>query len=395
MSLRGRVAAGLGWMGASHWLGLALATMTTAVVARFLVPADYAVVAAAGVIAGVMGVLQESGLAAAVVHHPGDRDRAATTALALSVLGGTAALALCLVATPWIAGFFHIDQAAPLAVAFAPVWLRAWTNVPLARFQKELDFRRCALVEAAQSLTYPAVTVPLAVAGMGVWSLVLGQVGAATAGTATVWIVGGWRPRLRELDWDVGRALLGYGRPLVWSSLLGMVNDRIDNVVTGRLLGPAALGVYAMSFRLATLPRTGFTFVVSRVLFPAMTALRGDQGRLREAFLRALHWVAALAIPTSVGLALCAPELVAVVLGPRWEGVVTPLRVLAAFGCFASLAATTGDVFKATGRSVLIFRIGLVHSAALWTGLALLAWRGTAAVALAVSLATFLSTATA
>ena len=45
-----------------------------------------------------------------------------------------------------------------------------------------------------------------------------------------------------------------YGRPLTWSNLLGMVNDRIDNWATGRVLGPVALGVYAMSFRLATLP---------------------------------------------------------------------------------------------------------------------------------------------
>ena len=63
MTLRTRVAIGLGWTGAAHWIGLLLATMTTMVVARFLVPADYAVVAAAGVLAGVVGVLQESGWA--------------------------------------------------------------------------------------------------------------------------------------------------------------------------------------------------------------------------------------------------------------------------------------------------------------------------------------------
>jgi len=34
VALRGRVAVGLGWTRASHWLGLATATATTAVVAR-------------------------------------------------------------------------------------------------------------------------------------------------------------------------------------------------------------------------------------------------------------------------------------------------------------------------------------------------------------------------
>src|SRR5439155_9740536 len=43
------------------------------------------------------------------------------------------------------------------------------------------------------------------------------------------------------------------------------------------------------------------------------------------------------------------------------------------------------------GRSVLIFRVGLVHSAVLWAGLGLLASRGIAWVALAVTAATLVS----
>jgi O-antigen/teichoic acid export membrane protein len=170
-----------------------------------------------------------------------------------------------------------------------------------------------------------------------------------------------------------------------------MVNDRVDNWAAGALLGPSALGVYAMAFRLAALPRAGFTFVVSRVLFPAMTTLQDDARRLRAAYLRGLHWVAACAMPASCGLVLLAPDLVRVVLGPRWEDAIVPLRILAGFGLLAALSATTGDVFKATGRSRLIFRIGLVHSTVLWLGLATLAGRGVPWVASAVSLAALVS----
>jgi len=395
VNLRARVAVGVGWTGGAHWFGVVAATVTTAVVARYLVPEDFAVIAAAGALAGVLGALQESGIGAAVVQHAGDGARAATTGLLLNLAGATAGLLACLALTPWLAAFFQIDRPGALAVAFTPLWLRAWMNVPLARLQKALDFRRCALVELAQIVTYPALTIPLAVTGAGAWALVVGQAAAAAAGALAAWILSAWRPRLREFDWETGRVLLRYGRPLVWSNLLGMTNDRIDNWVVGRVLGPAALGLYVMAFRLATLPRTGFTFVVSRVLFPALTTLQGDERRMREVFLRALHWVATCAMPASVGLAVLAPEIVAVVLGPGWLGVVPALRVLAGFALVGSLAATTGDVFKATGRSVLIFRIGLVHSAVLWTGLALLAPRGIAWAGFAVSLAATVSGATA
>jgi PST family polysaccharide transporter len=395
MSLRARMVTGVAWTGAARWIGAASSVVSMAVLARLLVPEDFAVVAAAGAVTGLLGIVQDSGLGAALVHQAGDDRRAATTALTFHLVLATIGVGICLALTPWLAAFFHIQHPAALAVGFAPLWLRAWTIVPTARLQKALAFRRCAAVRTAPSLVYPLVSVPLAVAGLGPWALVLGQAAAGTAAAAAAWALARWRPRLREFDWATGRKLAAYGRPILGASLLGTVNDRIDRLVAGRVLGPAALGLYATAFGVATLPRTGVTFAVSEVLFPALSGLRDDEPRFRALFLRSLHWVGTFTIPAAVGLALLAPELVHTVLGPRWAPAVTPVRVLAGFAALASLSGTTGDVFKASGRPELVFRIGLVHSLVLWPGLALLAPYGLPWVALAVTLATAVSAITA
>lgn len=395
VTLRGRVATGVAWAGSARWFGLASGLVTTTILARLLVPADYAVIVAAGAVAGFVGLVQESGLGAAVIHHGGDDERAASTAFFMHLAGGTVGLAVCVAATPWLAAFFHIEHRWALAAAFAPVWLAAWMTVPTARLDKALAFRRSACVQAVPALAYPAVSVPLAMLGAGPWALVLGQIAAGVAAAATAWTLVAWRPRWRDFSWATGRTLAAYGRPILGSNLLGRLNDQVDNWVTGRLFGPSALGLYAMAFRLATLPRTGITFVVSGVLFPTLAHIRDDPPRLRRAFLRSLHWVAAFSVPASVGLAVLAPALVETLLGARWSGTVTPTRILAGFGLLASLSATTGDVFKAVGRSGLIWRIGLVHSATLWAGLAVLGPYGLSGVALAVTLATVASCTTA
>src|SRR5262249_34705788 len=162
-----------------------------------------------------------------------------------------------------------------------------------------------------------------------------------------------------------------YGRPLLGANLLGRLNDQVDNWVVGRLWGAPALGAYAVAFRLATLPRFAVSFAVSGVLFPALARVRDDRVRLQQGFFRSLPWVPTLAVPAAVALAMLAPAVIRLVLGPRWEAAIAPTRVLAAFALLAALSATTGDVFKATGRTSLVWRIGLVHSAILWTGLAL------------------------
>jgi O-antigen/teichoic acid export membrane protein len=80
-----------------------------------------------------------------------------------------------------------------------------------------------------------------------------------------------------------------------------------------------ALGLDAVRARerVANLPRAGFTFVVSQVVYPALARLQDDQRRFRLLFLRSLHRVATFSIPASVGLAILAPELVHVVCAPE------------------------------------------------------------------------------
>jgi len=389
------MAAGVAWIVAARWGGVASGVATTAVLARLLVPADFAVVAAAAAVAGFVGLVQESGLGAAVVHRRDDETRVATTALVLHLAAATAGLALSVAAAPWIARFFDVTQAGALAAAFVPVWLGAWATVPTARLQRRLAFRELACVQAVPAFVQPVVAVPAAAAGLGAWALVLGQIAATAAAACVAWAFAGWRPRRRDFSPPLARALATYGRPLLGANVLGRVNDSIDTWVAGRLWGPAALGAYALSFRLATLPRFAVSFAVSGVLFPALALLRDDRARLQQGFLRSAHWVGTLAVPPAVLLGMLAPAVIGVVLGPRWEAAVAPARILAVFALLAALSATTGDVFKATGRPGLVWRIGLVHGAVLWTGLALLAPRGLAGVAWAVTAATAASSAVA
>jgi hypothetical protein len=383
VSLRARVAVGLGWTGGAHWFGVVTATVTTAVVARYLVPEDFAVVAAAGALAGVLGALQESGIAAAVVQHAGDGARAATTGLLLNLAGATAGFAVCLVLTPWLAAFFQIQEPAALAVAFSPLWLRAWMNVPLARLQKALDFRRCALVEAAQVLTYPALTIPLAVTGAGAWAR--RRAGAAGGGRARRVAALAWRPRLRDFDWETGRAPSATGArssgrtSSAWrttASTTGWSARARSGGARPLRHGVPARDAAAHRVHVRREPRAlpydddapGRRAPDARGV-PARAPLGGS---LRDAGERR----AAPSRPTS-------SPWPSVRGGRRRDAAPRADRLRAR----RLLAATTGDVFKATGRSVLIFRIGLVHSVVLWTGLALLAPRGIAWTGLAVSIA--------
>jgi PST family polysaccharide transporter len=135
------------------------------------------------------------------------------------------------------------------------------------------------------------------------------------------------------------------------------------------------------------IPINYFSAVVTRVHFPTMARLQEEPAKLAAAYLTGGAIVGAVSGPISALMVVLAPELVALMLGPRWAPVVAPFQVLAAGLALRSgflmaycLDGALGDMGKR------IVRDG-VYAAAVAIGCAVAVRWGLTAVAAAVFLA--------
>jgi teichuronic acid exporter len=71
---------------------------------------------------------------------------------------------------------------------------------------------------------------------------------------------------------------------------------------------------------------------------------------LRRYFLVLTELLCYLAFPVSLGIAVTADLLVAIVLGPQWDAVVAPLRILCIYSAFYSSQMLIGHLLLWTGR---------------------------------------------
>jgi hypothetical protein len=155
---------------------------------------------------------------------------------------------------------------------------------------------------------------------------------------------------------------------------------RADQLVVGRWLGAEALGIYGRAYCFVGMPANLFGTVVDRVIFPAMAVVQ-DRQKLAEAYSRAVGLVALTTIPLSAVLFALAPEIVRILLGPHWDSVVTPFRILVTVLIFRtsykmsdSLARATGAVYRRAWRQWL-------YAGAVFLGAWLGQFWGTAGVA--------------
>jgi PST family polysaccharide transporter len=161
---------------------------------------------------------------------------------------------------------------------------------------------------------------------------------------------------------------LGYGVGITLSKVMHYGTQTLDQVVIGRWLGEAALGLYSQAFRLVTISNETFAQVLGRVLFPAFSKMQDDTERLRNAYLRAVSSVALLGFPIFAGLAVVAPEAVLSVFGSQWGGTVIPLQVLCIGGLFWSVTTLSDQIAHATAAVYHMFRRRIVLAVAIFVG---------------------------
>lgn len=349
--LDGRILRSSGWVALSL-AGKQLASMLSLfVLARLLEPKAFGLVALAWTVLAFAEQVQESGVGSALIYRRHDIESAAASALLWAPLASLILYAATFLLAPLLA---HLLRAPGLVsvvrVLGLVLLLRGLMVVPSAILGRELDYRGRAKADIGAAVAQVAVSVSLAFADFGVWSLVLGALAAAVAQGVILWAVVPWRPSPAAASRRVLIEMMRYGRFVGIGSMLNILQNTIDNITVARLLGTTPLGYYSVAFRLATFPTTVIGYVVSRVMFPVYSMLQGDLQAVRRAYLQTLQRIAIVALPASVGVVIAAKPIVLVFLGEKWLPAVTPLRILALYGLLRTFIAPSGEVFKGIGK---------------------------------------------
>jgi O-antigen/teichoic acid export membrane protein len=348
--LDGSFARSLAWTSAARWGSQLVSWLSTFLVARLLVPEDYGLVGMATVFLGLVRLMSEFGLGTAVVTLRELDRRQIAQINGLAVVAGFAGLAVSwLLAVP-IGSFYGEPRLPAVVMVMGTTFLiSSLRSVPLALLQKQLLFRRIAMVDVIESAAVAVSAILLALAGMGYWTLVAGWLIGSVASTALLLFQAphsfAW-PRRR----DLGPAL-GFSGHVLGSRVAWYAYSNADFLIAGRLLGQSALGFYTLAWNLASVPVDKVVAIVLRITPAFFATLRDDLAELRRYVLALTEGLALIAFPLAIGLVLVADDFVLVALGAKWAGTIAPLRLLALYASIRSLAPLLAQVLNALGES--------------------------------------------
>lgn len=310
---------------------------TQLVLAHFLLPSEFGVVAVAFSISGLVAVLRDAGAPAILIQRQNEFDRIAGSVFWLTLISATLCALLTAAAGPIVAHYKGNPILIPIFLLTAVRFpIGVFGTVSSARLSIDLRWGAVALSNFLQPLVTGLVAVAMAWRGFGIYSLVVPAIcGDAARGAAAWWAAKVHAPL----------------RPQ-WSFIRPIVSSSIYIVLTNLTLAIRGFGDYlTLSFITRDDNQTGlylFAFNMSQalsrlslgslpaVVAPVFSKVKHDEDRHADVVISAIHSFAAIGVLPIVLQMVLAEPMFRLFFAAKWQPAaplfaIITLMVLACF----------------------------------------------------------------
>ncbi len=378
--LKEKVARGVAWSMAEK-IGSMLLTMAVRfVILRLLTREIMGYMAIPTAIVTVLLVLIDGGFSQGLIRRkdPSDTDYKSVFLFNMSV--ATLCYVLMVATAPLVARWYDMPVIAEIAPVFYLLLpLTALCAVQNTIFIRQFRFALLSKVTFLASLVGGLAAIAFAVAGWGIWSLVIERVVSVGLRTAILWWLSDWRPRGRFSRQPL-QEMSKFGCSLMATDLISNFYNKIPQFFLGSLYPASTLGSFDQAVKIKDMPATTGMQAVQNVTFPAFSKIRDDLPKLTESYRQVVMIVAYVMFPVMLGLSAVAHDLFGVLLSEEWMPTVPYFEVVCLAGLFSPVAVISMNILKARSAGPLIVRLEILKKVVMTVIFAVTIPRGVMAV---------------
>jgi O-antigen/teichoic acid export membrane protein len=234
---------------------------------------------------------------------------------------------------------------------------------------RRVQHQRLAIVQIFNSVITATASVGLALAGAGLWALLVSSIVTAALYIFAFVI---WKPIWKiRLLWDkiIVRYFLNFGSRVMVGHFLLFAVDRFDDIWTSIFLGKIPLGFYSQAFTFATYPRLILANPINVVVSGVYAELYDQQDKLSAAFSQFNRLMLRVSFMLAGGLALVTPEFINLLLGDKWLPMLGAFRFMLIFTMLDPTREIIAQLFVAMGKPEIVIQTRLVQLVILILGL--------------------------
>lgn len=331
------------------------------ILARLLTPDDFGLFSLTVIALGMSEAAAQTGINLTILQSKRSMSYFLDTAWVISIARGFIIAIMMTLVGFGLGQYFDNQQLVWLVglTSLVPV-IKGFINPSIITLRKELRFFRDSLYHFSLVVAEGVVAVVAGLFFKSVLALIAGLIGAAIFEVIISFRFFPLKPRFRYLR-SRAKLVLDNARWLSIASLLGYLNDNLDDFVLGKMVGTHQLGIYHNAYALSHKANYDLARSVHWGTLPIYTRMLAQPSRLKKANLKTIAWTGLLLTLTSMPLFLFPELMVNIILGSQWLAAVPLIKWLTLAGIIHSLALLSYTLFMAQSSYKLLNSHQLVN----------------------------------
>ena len=254
-------------------------------------------------------------------------------------------------AADFIAPFFGEPALTGIALASSLTFVMiAVSTQHYALMRRAMQFRHIAIIDISANVIGSIVSVAMAFAGWGYWSLVAKPIVTSGLTAIGVWMSCPWVPGRPRFTPDV-KELVGFGMGVTGFTMTDYLARSADRLALGYFYGAGPLGYFQNAFLVYNNLLSILTEPLHNIAVSGLSKLRNNVDELKRSWATALSSVSFFSAPVFAVLAVTGQDFVVILLGQKWAPAGPLLCIFAVRGIAHSVERTLGWIHVAAGRS--------------------------------------------
>lgn len=332
------------------------------VMARILAPDEFGMLAIMLVFVNIGNVIVQSGLNTAIIQSPEATDRDYSTVFWMSLTISVVLYILSFFLAPAVAAFYEAPAiVAPLRVLVLILIINAYNAVQEALVARSMEFRKTARATVAAGLVSGAAGIASALAGAGIWALVIQQLLFQLVKCIVLAFEVEWKPRF-VFDRDRAVVLFRFGWKLLASGVLDQGYQSLADLIIGKQFTKTDLGYVSQGKKYPQALGSLLDGAIQPVMLSAASRVQDDVEMVKRLARRGLKTSTFLVFPAMTLFALVAQPVVLILLGEKWLPSVWILQAYCFIYALLPIHTTNLQVLNGMGRSDLFLKLEVIKN---------------------------------
>lgn len=355
-----KVLNGLFWKFGERVIAQLITFGVSIVLARLLLPEEYAIIAIVMIFINLANTLVVNGLGTSLVQKKDSDSLDFSTMFWTSLIFSIVLYCFLFFLSPWISDIYKNEQ---LTIILRVMSLRipicAFNSIQQAYVQKYMIFKKFFFSTLIGTLISAVVGIFLAVKGFGVWALVCQYLVNSVVGTMVLFVTIHWHPQFR-FSIKRFKDLFSFGSRIMAAGFIGSLFNELKGIIIGLKYSGADLAFYNRGNQIPTLLTTNIESSIESVIFPVLSKIQDEKKNFKETIRLMMEVSAFIMFPILFGLILVAKPLIIILITEKWVRAIPYVQIIS-FGLIPSIINTINmQAIKASGRGDYYLKLEFV-----------------------------------